>query len=1054
MNKSSIFSTIVATALTLSFAAQNLLLTPHLVTPWLVALPEGSHFILGGLAFLFSIFILITVVFDYARLNMNIVLFSGAVLLAGLLGVYLHVGLFADGLVIGLLILNILAFMLLPRVAARAATFDWLLLTAPYLHFLLALALLFAPEILLPGAAYNRLTGMLRLGAAGLFGITGLLGALFFHKPERTSKTWVARLLSLPWLGWAILFAMPPFSMSSVLPAASLGVSLGLYNFLPWERLVLPEEDVLGHRIVRLTAIANISVLAAITSVIAIYEHSLLLGPTESNVLQAAREIAMACFNLFGLASFYAVMVVNISINGLMRASNTEETDNVDARRWNVFVEQLIGPLSQMQSSLRAKVKWQDRQIKSLNEQLAQERTRAIQFSLIKELSQQLEPVLDHAVSSQLTANVLQRAFGSVLVTIFRYEAEKSDFVMVAAAGQKTSTLPPSYRQNIQKGIIGRAGRTRKPQLVNNTAEDPDFVALEQQTFLSEMAVPLIYKNEVKGMIVIDDEHPNAYNANDIDTVDSAASQLLASWERSDYDTRLAQLVDGGIALSTILDPEAALDQIAIIAQKILGAHFVYVIKQDKKHDRLHTASAGYAPPLLSYLQRDPSGNELLQNALNSGMPFRIRDVRKDFPNVLTGFIHLRTALIMPMRLRNDNRGAILAFGKQGELTFTDSDEALGYLLANQATAALDSAELHEEVSNMLHTATTLNLLSTRVIQSEKVTDAAAAIAESARRLSNASAAGIVLYSETGQIQAQVQIDASGISPGNRHPFSTIQQSMQNGERIIQTRDEKIAICLPLQTPHRQYGSLWLEIADEVWQHKLYVDSLQTLANQAAIALERSLLLVETTEKSEKIAAAYNELQETYRQTLVALTSALDARDRETEGHSVRVTQMALLLAKIMGLPKKQLEVLERGALLHDIGKIGISDTILHKPGKLSEAEWVEMRKHPDIGARIVAGIPFLQDAIPVILYHQERWDGSGYPVGLKGTEIPLLARIFAVVDTFDALTSIRPYRTRISPQEAAQYIKEQAYIHFDPDVVRALLKALEDGSILGLMAD
>ncbi|MEJ5223812.1 MAG: HD domain-containing phosphohydrolase, partial [Anaerolineales bacterium] len=419
-----------------------------------------------------------------------------------------------------------------------------------------------------------------------------------------------------------------------------------------------------------------------------------------------------------------------------------------------------------------------------------------------------------------------------------------------------------------------------------------------------------------------------------------------------------------------------------------------------------------------------------------------------------TGFIHLRTALVMPLRLRNDNRGAILAFGKQGELTFTDSDEALGHLLSNQATAALDSAELHEEISDMLNTATTLNLLSTRVIQSEKVTDAAAAIAESARRLGNASAAGIVLYTEAGQIQAQVQIDASGISPGNRHPFQTIQQSMESSERIIQAWEGQTSICLPLQTPHRQYGTLWLEIPNDIWQHNHYVDNLQTLANQAAIALERSLLLVETTEKSEKIAAAYAELQETYRQTLVALTSALDARDRETEGHSIRVTQMSLLLAKIMGLPEKQLEVLERGALLHDIGKIGISDTILHKPGKLSEAEWVEMRKHPDIGARIVSGIPFLQDAIPVILYHQERWDGSGYPIGLKGTEIPLLARIFAVVDTFDALTSIRPYRTRISPQEAAQYIKEQAYIHFDPDVVRALLKALEDGSILGLMAD
>ncbi len=1052
MNKSPIFSAIIAAVLVLSFTAQGLLLTPHLVTTWFQVLPQGVHFILGGLAFLFGMFMLIAFAFDYGRASLNIIILANTVLLVGLGVVYLQLGLVADVLPLALLVTSLLAFVFIQTPHTRSASFDWLLVITPGFNLLFALAILFLPKVIIPEAHYERI-----VQDAPIMGVAHLLAGFFGlaaqFRRNAISRSWTARLLALPWLGWCILFALPPFSLPSILPAGAIASALLFHNLLPWERLILPDEDALGHRIVRLTVIANAAVLAAITILIVIGENNLSAGSAEDGALRIAREIAMVCFNLFALASLYAVMVINISVNGMMRASTTEEVDE-DTKRWNLFVDQLVGPLTLMQSTLRKKVRWQERQIKSLNEQLGQERTRAIQFSLIKELSQQLEPVLDHSVSSQLTANVLQRAFGSVLVTVFKFEAEKSDFVLVAAAGQKTPTIPPGYRQSLQKGIIGRAGRTRKPQLVNDTTQDPDFVTLEQQSFLSEMAVPLIYKNQIKGMILIDDEHANAYNANDVDTVDSGASQLLASWERSDYDTRLAQLVDGGIALATILDPEAALDQIAIIAQKILSAHFVYVIKQDKKNDRFRTANAGYAPPLLGYLQRDPGGNGLLQNALNSGTPFRIRDVRKEFPNLLTGFIHLRTALVMPLRLRNEGRGTILAFGKQGELTFTDSDEALGHLLSNQATAALDSAELHEEISDMLHTATTLNQLSTRVIQSEKVTDAAAAIAESARRLGNASASGIVLYTEDGQVQAQVQIDASGISPGNRHPFQSIRQSMESGERLIHSWEGQTSICLPLQTPHRQYGTLWLDIADDIWQQNHYVDNLQTLANQAAIALERSLLLVETTEKSEKISAAYDELQETYRQTLVALTSALDARDRETEGHSMRVTQMALLLAKMMGLPEKQLEVLERGALLHDIGKIGISDTILHKPGKLSEAEWVEMRKHPDIGARIVSGIPFLQDAIPVILYHQERWDGSGYPIGLKAQEIPLLARIFAVVDTFDALTSIRPYRTRISPQEAAQYIKEQAYIHFDPDVVRALLKALDNGVILGLMAD
>jgi putative nucleotidyltransferase with HDIG domain len=167
--------------------------------------------------------------------------------------------------------------------------------------------------------------------------------------------------------------------------------------------------------------------------------------------------------------------------------------------------------------------------------------------------------------------------------------------------------------------------------------------------------------------------------------------------------------------------------------------------------------------------------------------------------------------------------------------------------------------------------------------------------------------------------------------------------------------------------------------------------------------------------------------------------SALDARDRETEGHSTRVSRLACLLGEAVGLNGPQLKALERGALLHDIGKIGISDTILHKPGKLTDDEWKIMRVHPDIGARIVKGIPFLQDTLSVIQYHHERWDGSGYPAGLKGRDIPIQARIFAVVDVFDALTSKRSYRKKASAEDAVNYLREHSEKLFDPEIVEAL---------------
>ena len=183
-------------------------------------------------------------------------------------------------------------------------------------------------------------------------------------------------------------------------------------------------------------------------------------------------------------------------------------------------------------------------------------------------------------------------------------------------------------------------------------------------------------------------------------------------------------------------------------------------------------------------------------------------------------------------------------------------------------------------------------------------------------------------------------------------------------------------------TRGRTYGALWMRIPESRGQN---FANLQTLANQAAIALERSIRGVELLQKQKQLEAAYAELEITYDRTLTSLMSALDARDRDTEGHSVRLSRLACMLGRELGLNGHQLKALERGALLHDIGKIGISDTILHKPGELTEQEWGIMRNHPEIGARIVEGIPFLQETLPVIRYHHERWDGSGYPLGLRG---------------------------------------------------------------------
>lgn len=211
---------------------------------------------------------------------------------------------------------------------------------------------------------------------------------------------------------------------------------------------------------------------------------------------------------------------------------------------------------------------------------------------------------------------------------------------------------------------------------------------------------------------------------------------------------------------------------------------------------------------------------------------------------------------------------------------------------------------------------------------------------------------------------------------------------------------------------------------------------LQALATQGAIALENARLLSELQSLNHELFTAYDN-------TIEALAAAVDLRDHETQGHSRRVTELTLRLAKQMGMEEPELLQVRRGALLHDIGKLGVPDAILLKPGQLTQEEWVEMKKHPTYAYEWLSKIAFLQSALEIPYAHHERWDGLGYPRGLSDQQIPLAARIFAVIDVYDALTSNRPYRAAWSQERTLEYLREQAGKQFDPQVVEAFLEML-----------
>ncbi|HEX2270046.1 MAG TPA: HD domain-containing phosphohydrolase [Pyrinomonadaceae bacterium] len=213
-----------------------------------------------------------------------------------------------------------------------------------------------------------------------------------------------------------------------------------------------------------------------------------------------------------------------------------------------------------------------------------------------------------------------------------------------------------------------------------------------------------------------------------------------------------------------------------------------------------------------------------------------------------------------------------------------------------------------------------------------------------------------------------------------------------------------------------------LEYHELVVAKRRYENHLEELVEQRTIELDRAL----------------NSLEGAYRSTLKALTSALETRDSETHGHSERVVSYSLRLGREYGLNAEQMKALEFGSLLHDIGKIGVPDAILRKPSKLTEEEWERMREHPLHGQQILRGIEFLQGAARVVAQHHEKWDGSGYPIGLSGEDIDVCARIFAVADAFDAITSDRVYRRGKAYEAAAQELDDWAGRQFDPKVVEA----------------
>ena len=246
---------------------------------------------------------------------------------------------------------------------------------------------------------------------------------------------------------------------------------------------------------------------------------------------------------------------------------------------------------------------------------------------------------------------------------------------------------------------------------------------------------------------------------------------------------------------------------------------------------------------------------------------------------------------------------------------------------------------------------------------------------------------------------------------------------------------------IPLIAKGNLVGVLEICHRSELNPDNEWLEFLQVLAGQAAIAIDNATLFNDLQRSNVELALAYDA-------TIAGWSRALEIRDMETEGHSRRVVDLANQLAQKMGMSERELIHIRRGAMLHDIGKMGIPDRILQKPGPLTEEEWQVMRKHPLYAFEWLSPIDYLRPALDIPYCHHEKWNGKGYPRGLKGQEIPLSARIFTVIDVWDALSSNRPYRDAWPKNKIINYIQKQSGIHFDPEIVEEFIKIIGKSSI------
>jgi HD-GYP domain-containing protein (c-di-GMP phosphodiesterase class II)/nitrate/nitrite-specific signal transduction histidine kinase len=755
-----------------------------------------------------------------------------------------------------------------------------------------------------------------------------------------------------------------------------------------------------------------------------------------------------------GITILLGRSILNLkSIRSLIELSKRISSGDLAARASQIDSLGVFGELAQSLDRIAAS-------LQARTEKLQHQTEKA---EVLSEIVNELAIQHDIATLLQLVVDKVKILLGASFAVINLYDASRSDLEIVAVSG---SEVPPRKRIQLGEGAAGRAAETRQPFLVDryDLWEDrlPEF---EPYAFTTVLQVPMVYRDELIGVLgVAEIGSTRKFTEWDLRLMKliagTAASAIRNARLFEETHRRLQALeaintVSSALRVAQNVDEmlPALLEKTMSVVSAIMGSIWLY----EPADDTLHQEVSNGIPPLTIRIK---PGEQIFGEVFSNAQPYFTFDWREDplIPNSIRTLIPKGlSGAFIPIRATESTIG-VLHVGFHSPHEFPEDQKHLLTAIAEIAGSAIHRAQLYEQTTRQfqrlsafhqidlaiignLDMSSMLRILLDQVINQLGI-DAARVLVVNPSRQSLEFAASRGFRSDalsntdvhfgTGYV-GQIVLDQGTIYiPDLKARYMEYLRS-----ESFEAEEFVSYLAVPLMAKDQPQGVLEIFHRSPLKHHPEWLDFLEALASQAAIMIGYAKLL-------EDLQRSNTELNLAYDSTLEGWSRALEVRDRETKGHSHRVAEITLRLARAMNVSEQDLVHIYRGALLHDIGKLGIPDNILLKSGPLNEDERELIRKHSTIAFEMLAPISYLRPALDIPHSHHEMWDGNGYPRGLKGEEIPLAARIFAVIDVWDALTSDRPYRKAWSEEAALAYIREQAGKHFDPEVVAAFLSLID----------